>query len=70
MSKLSELKNKDTDRSKVLAWLAHIGEKDQRCIDEVIEQCRTDSNARAYYVKRHNEDVIGAPHLHLIENAA
>ena len=59
-----------TDRRRVLAWLAHIKEDDQRVIDEVIEQCRNDSDARAYYVNRHNEDVMGAPVLHLVENAA
>lgn len=59
-----------TDREKVLAWLAYIKETDQRCIDEVIEICKADPEARAYYVSRHDEDVMGAPVLHLVENAA
>lgn len=70
MSKLNQLKSNGTDRVKVLAWLASIGEKNQQCIDEVIEQCRIDSEARAYYVSRHDEDVLRMPKLHLVENAA
>jgi hypothetical protein len=58
MSKLNQLKNNDSDRMKVLAWLAHIKETDQRCIDEVIEQCKGDPWARQYFVKRHDEDVL------------
>lgn len=59
-----------TDRAKVLAWLAHIGETDQRCIDEVMAQCKADTEARAYYVSRYNEDVMGTPQLLLVDNAA
>lgn len=44
-----------TDRERVLKWLAHIGETDQAVIDEVINQCRTDKEARAYYVGRSAE---------------
>ena len=44
-----------TDRDKVLAWLNHINETDQAIIDEVIEACRTDPEARAYYVGRSSE---------------
>lgn len=44
-----------TERQKVLAWLASIGETDQACIDEVIDQCKNDPEARAYYVFRYNE---------------
>ena len=59
-----------TDREKVLAWLAHIKETDQVIIDDVIHHCKTDPEARAYFIRRHNEDVLGAPVLHLVENAA
>lgn len=44
-----------TDRQKVLDWLASIGETDQACIDEVLEQCKTDPDARKYYVMRSEE---------------
>lgn len=59
-----------TDREKVLAWLAYIKEDDQRCIGEVIETCKADPEARAYFVSRHDEDILGVPVLHLVENAA
>jgi len=59
-----------TDRQKVMAWLASIKEDGQRCIDEVIEDCKVNPEARAYYVSRHDEDVLGIPKLHLVENAA
>lgn len=72
MSKLSALKNIGTDRAKVMAWLAHIGETDQIIIDDVIHHCKTDPEARKYFVARHDEDVLNIyqPQLHLIENAA
>jgi hypothetical protein len=47
-----------TDREKVLAWLAHINETCQQVIDEFIRQCRSDLEARAYFVNRHDEDVL------------
>ena len=53
--KLADLKAGLDDRSKVLAWLAHIGETSQSCINEVIEQCQNDPDARKYYVGRYNE---------------
>lgn len=56
MTKLSQLKNADSDRAKVNAWLDHIGEHDNDCRDEVLAQCKEDSSARAYYVQRYNED--------------
>ena len=70
MSKLKQLKNNDTERVKVLAWLAHIKEFDQRCIDEVIDQCKADPEARAYYLMRYEQDVLKMPQLHLVDNAA
>lgn len=44
-----------TDRQKVLDWLARIGETDEACINEVLEQCKTDPDARRYYVMRSKE---------------
>lgn len=55
MSKLAELKNRDTDRAKINAWLDSIGETDQFCRDEVLDQCKADKGARAYYVGRYEE---------------
>lgn len=59
-----------TNREKVYAWLNHINETDQTIIDEVIDHCRADAGARTYYVRRYDEDVIGWPVIHLVENAA
>ncbi len=61
-----------TDRQKVLAWLKFINEDDQTIIDDVIHHCKTDPEARKYFVARHDEDVLNIyqPQLHLIENAA
>lgn len=67
MSKLSELKNKDTNRTKVLAWLAHIKEADPLCIGEVINECKANPEARTYYLMRYEQDVLDQ---NLIENAA
>jgi 2-hydroxy-3-keto-5-methylthiopentenyl-1-phosphate phosphatase len=52
---LQTLKNKLSDKQKVLSWLARIGERDQRCIDEVMKQCEIDKSAREYYVSRYEE---------------
>lgn len=57
MSKLNQLKNNDSDRMKVLAWLKHIKEDDQRCVDEVINDCKANPEARAYYLMRYEQDV-------------
>lgn len=56
MSKLAELKTRDTDRAKINAWLDHINEHDPTCRAEVLESCAKDTDARAYYVKRYTED--------------
>jgi hypothetical protein len=55
MTKLSQLKNADTDRAKVNKWLDSIGEVDPYCRAEVLEQCKDDPDARAYYVSRYEE---------------
>ena len=52
---LSDLKREQSDRQKVLDWLASIGETDQACINEVLEQCKTDTEARKYFVMRSGE---------------
>lgn len=47
--------SKLTDRQKITAWLAGIrAPKDEA--DEVLELCKADPEARAYYLKRHTQD--------------
>jgi hypothetical protein len=58
MSKLSQLKNSDTDRSKINKWLDKINEKDQAIRDEVLDNCAKDIESRKYYVKRYEQDCI------------
>lgn len=36
-------------------WLAHIGESDEVMIAECLQQCATDNDARAYYLRRASE---------------
>jgi hypothetical protein len=45
----------ESDKQKILAWLAHIGEKDQVMIDEVLEQVTDDAGALAYFLNRAEE---------------
>lgn len=45
-----------SDRAKVNLWLTKIGEHDEACRAEVIEQCAKDREARAYYVLRYEQD--------------
>lgn len=52
--KLSELKSNQTDKEKILAWLASICAPQDE-VDEVIELCRNDKDCRAYYVKKYME---------------
>lgn len=56
MGKLSAVKAMSSDKEKVLKWLDSIGEKDRQCIDEVIEQCAKDQEARDYYVGRYSQE--------------
>lgn len=56
MTKLSQLKNGDTDRQKVNKWLDHINEHDDACRAEVMEQCKNDKEARAFYVQCFERD--------------
>lgn len=53
VTKLEALKNESTDRQKVNAWLDHTGEFDDKCRNEVLEQCVKDIEARKYYVNRY-----------------
>lgn len=55
---LAELKNRDSDRDKVLKWLNHIEEHDQNVINEVIEQCAKYPEVRQYYVNRFNLECV------------
>ena len=46
------LPNEEAD---ILAWLAHIDETESVIIAEVLDSCRTDMDARRYYLKRSEE---------------
>jgi len=48
------IKDQETNRGQVhiRSWLENIGETDQAIIDEVMERCKSDSAARAYFLKR------------------
>jgi hypothetical protein len=41
---------RERDEAKVRKWLAHIGETDGEVVAEVLDQCRTDADARKYYI--------------------
>ncbi len=58
-----------TDREKIASWLAHIGETDPATIAEVMEHCRTDKQARAYYVGRSAEVQQPNPFADRVEKA-
>lgn len=55
MSKLEQLKTRDTDRAKINAWLKSIGAPQDEA-DEVISNCAADRECRAYYVMRHDTE--------------
>lgn len=50
-----------TDRAKINKWLDHINEQDPILRAEVIDICKVDRGARAYYVKRFTEDCNANP---------
>ncbi len=52
---LAELKRWNADREKILAWLAHIGEIDQKRIDETLRNCEADPEVREFFVAKHRE---------------
>lgn len=54
---LKHLKKKLGDREKVLSWLDSIGEHDEACRAQVIEQCSKDISARQYFVSRYESEV-------------
>ena len=54
MNAIERLRNK-SDRAKVNEWLDRIGETDEACRREVIEQCETNIEARAYYISQYAE---------------
>jgi hypothetical protein len=41
------------NRSRVNAWLTHIGEHDNAIRDSVLEDCATNPESRIYYLERH-----------------
>jgi hypothetical protein len=43
------------DLAAIRQWLTFIGEHDPACINEVLENCRLDPDARRYYVGRSSE---------------
>lgn len=53
MSLLANLKDQMSDKEKIIIWLNIIEETDQDCINEVIDQCSKDKEARKYYVSRY-----------------
>lgn len=56
--RLTELKNSVSDRQKVEAWLDHIGEHDKATRDEVFENCAKDKEAKAYFLRRYQQEVV------------
>ena len=51
----SVMKLSSDAESRIQTWFEHIGETDQAIIDEALENCRVDSNARKYFLKRSEE---------------
>jgi hypothetical protein len=45
----------DQDERRILAWLDHIGETDPPTIGEVVDRCRSDPEARRYFLERAEE---------------
>lgn len=43
------------DEATIRAWLESINEHDPACIAEVLDRCRTDAEALAYYLGRSKE---------------
>ena len=42
------------DAAAIWLWLAQIGEKDPEIIAQVLDQCRSDPDARRYFIRRAN----------------
>lgn len=49
------------DERRIRAWLAHIEESDPDIVSEVLDRCRHDLNARAYF--RHRSEEVPPPRL-------
>ena len=45
----------DQHERRILAWLDHIGETDPPTIGEVVDRCRSDPEARRYFLARASE---------------
>lgn len=45
-----------SDEARIRGWLAAIGEEDEATIEEVMENCRTDAEARDYFLTRATEE--------------
>ncbi len=45
------------EKASIRAWLAHIKETDPATINEVLNKCRNDLDARRYFLKRSEEEV-------------
>lgn len=45
------------EETKIHSWLAYIEETDQEIIAEVLEKCRTDREARAYFIGRSDNEI-------------
>lgn len=56
---LSEIKKQASDRQLINDWLDRINEHDPACRAEVLDQCKNDKEARAYYVSRARETQAG-----------
>lgn len=53
MVSLKELKKAVDYKSKVNAWLDHIGEFDIEARQEVLDKCEADKSAAAYFVVKY-----------------
>jgi hypothetical protein len=51
-----DLKQRVDDRVKINKWLDSINETDEECRAEVLQQCKDDPEARAYYVGLYERD--------------
>ena len=56
----SVMKLSSDEKSRILAWLAHIEEADLVIIHEILEMCRADLKHRQYFLKRSEEVLLGA----------
>lgn len=57
---LAELKQWQSDREKILAWLKRIEETDPALIDETLTNCECDPEVRAFFVAKFHEREVTA----------